>query len=88
MSKKENANKRKLKNGASDSLARRGEGPVYRISANRSGIDRHALDLNRDDIVSVVLLAVENPDISTERQCYEQLSNIQLNLMFARPEGG
>lgn len=79
---------RQLEEGAGDSLARRGEGPAYRISANRSGLERIALDLSRGDTVSVVLIADENPDISTERKCYEQLSNIQLHLIFARPEGG
>lgn len=79
---------RQLEEGTGDSLARRGDGPAYRITANRSGVERLASDLRRGDIVSVVLLAVENPDISTERKCYEQLSNIRLNLIFARPEGG
>lgn len=79
---------RQLAEGAGDSLARRGEGPAYRISANRNGVGRLAFDLSRGDIVSVVLLAVENPDISTERKCYEQLSNIQLKLIFARSEDG
>jgi hypothetical protein len=48
---------RQLAEGAGDSLARRGEGPAYRISANRSGVERIALDLSRGDTVSVADIA-------------------------------